>query len=128
MKKIATLEVFEVEPSDDAETREASSFYQQGVAPWRDKHRIVLNPIHTCAACGEYDKVHVLAHELGHFVSHLTESPSAVADSNRNMYELLLGIDTRIPEEEYAWSITEKMGLPLDPERKARALASYRGE
>lgn len=122
MKKIATLEVWEVE-ENDPERYESSAYGFRDID--RDFHKIVLNPYEN----GGKDRTGVFAHELGHFVTHVMKLPTAMDDMEvKRQYGPLatfLAGDTVIAEEKMAWEIAEKMGVPIMQEDKAKALMSY---
>ena len=123
MKKLATLEVWLAEPAETHDEFGDELPDSSGYSPQLD--RIVLRPDIDAKRAEEYgiapDITSGLLHELGHFVSHLTHSPT----SQLGMLAPILGEDARRPEEMNAWRLAEKMGLPIDLEQRNAALSTY---
>jgi hypothetical protein len=113
-KLIARLEVHEDTEADSSETRPSESYLEgkpNPLEPWT----IVLAPDQFVG----HSKLDVLAHELGHFVSLLSETPIAVKDVDNTLgrqpsTHYQFAID-RYAEESEAWDIA-KMIKPNIPD------------
>lgn len=120
MKKVATLEVWQVEHPWEDRQPSRLQFMQAKDGEVRDSfYQLLINPsVDKTMPYGD-DTRAVIAHELGHFVGLLTKTPE---------HAKLPNVSRISPVENEAWDIANQMGLNLDGRTEASSKISYRGK
>ncbi len=133
MKKLATVEIYEMEPQ---ERQGVGGVTDHGGIPdaayWRIRLASRVNHKPEEAA-----NPSILAHELGHVVAHIFELPGATVDDlSSHLAEVLFGsqqavgqfkdaMRLKLEAEKEAWGIAHEEGVPIDPASEAFAIGSY---